>query len=136
MAADMTDIATTDIATQARIDVVYGDTIRRIATCAKVNDQGAALACHAWLEARSEGMPMVALMIETARNDARFWSSTASPVELECYLVAAVDALSSGSGGIHSRQMKRLVAALWQRMTEEERKGFILWVKQQHEAGK
>jgi hypothetical protein len=125
-----------DVTEDVRAEVAFSEAIRHIVACAKASPDGAMMACQAWIETHGAGIPQVALIAESARSEARFWADTASPIELECYMVAAVDRLASLASMAHGRQIKRLIAALWARMSPDERKGFLLWVKQQHEAGK
>ena len=92
------------------------------------NADGAMMAVLACMEQFGAGYPQVALLQEEARSDARFWAETASPIELECYMLAASDRLKDLSGMFHSRQIKRLVAALWHRMSPDEKDAFRNWV--------
>jgi len=99
---------------------------------AEYDQDAAAWACYDWLQINSAGLPYVPLVEQTARADARFWAETASPPELECYTIAAVDKLSGMSGGhamYASRQIKRLAGALWRRMAPSEKAAFAEWIK-------
>lgn len=94
--------------------------------------QAVAWAAYDWLSINEAGLPTVDLLDNRARDDARFWAETATPPELECYAFAAVDRLS-GMGGGHalfaSRQIKRLAAGLFRRMSPAERVAFKKWIE-------
>lgn len=97
--------------------------------CATVSPEGAAWAAYDWLQVHAAGLPYVSLVDNAAREDARFWAETASPAELECYALAALDRLAPAP--FASRQIKRLVAALWGRMSPAERQAFKEWITKQ-----
>jgi hypothetical protein len=84
--------------------------------------------CYDWLQIHEAGTPYVPLLEESVRDDARFWAETATPAELECYALAAVDRLAHKNAMFASRQIKRLVGALWRRMSPDEAKAFIEWI--------
>jgi hypothetical protein len=113
--------------------VVYLDTL------AEHDAEAVAWAAYDWLNIRAAGLPMLPLIDGTARDDARFWAETANPSELECYALAAVDRLGGMSGGhalFASRQIKRLVGALWRRMSPSEQSAFAKWATDQMEGKK
>jgi hypothetical protein len=113
--------------------VVYLDTL------AEQDPEAVAWAAYDWLNIRSAGLPLLPLIDGTARDDARFWAETANPSELECYALAAVDRLGGMSGGhalFASRQIKRLVGALWRRMSPSEQSAFAKWATDQMEGKK
>lgn len=99
---------------------------------AKFDAQAVAWAAYDWLVINEAGLPTADLLDGRAREDARFWAETATPPELECYAFAAVDRLS-GMGGGHalfaSRQIKRLAAGLFRRMSPDERAAFKKWIE-------
>jgi hypothetical protein len=108
--------------------VVYLDTL------AEQDPEAVAWAAYDWLNIRAAGLPLLPLIDGTARDDARFWAETANPSELECYALAAVDRLGGVSGGhalFASRQIKRLVGALWRRMSPSEQSAFVKWAADQ-----
>lgn len=80
----------------------------------------------------SHGLPMVSIIDGSARDDARFWAETASPAELECYSLAAMDRLASTNAPFASRQIKRLVASLWRRLSPDEKTAFVMWLHGQY----
>jgi hypothetical protein len=90
--------------------------------------QAVAWACYDWLHVNSAGMPYTPLIDGAAREDARFWAETAQPQELECYALAAIDKLRAHNAPFVSRQIKRLVAALWRRMSPSEQNSFVEWL--------
>jgi hypothetical protein len=87
-----------------------------------------AWACYDWLHVNSAGAPYLPMVDGNAREDARFWAETAQPQELECYALAAMDKLRAHNAPFVSRQIKRLVAALWRRMAPSEQKAFVEWL--------
>ena len=97
--------------------------------CATVSPEGAAWAAYDWLQVHAAGMPYVALTETASREDARFWAETATPPELEAFALAAMDRLAPAP--FASRQIKRLVAALWGRMSPAERQAFKEWITKQ-----
>ena len=103
--------------------------LEHLARAEAANSDGARMAATAWLHDRSAGYPQVQLMLEDTRNDAAFWADTANVVELECYMIAASNRLRDLSDMFHGRQIKRLVAALWQRMSPDEKKAFLEWIQ-------
>lgn len=94
--------------------------------CAMVSPDGAAWAAYDWLQIHSAGAPYAPLIDGAAREDARFWAETASPAELECYALAALDRLQGKP--FAARQIKRMVAALWRQMTQAEQQAFKAWI--------
>ena len=94
--------------------------------CATVSPEGASWAAYDWLQMHSAGLPYVSLVDTAAREDARFWAETASPSELESYALAALDRMAPGP--FVSRQIKRMVAALWSRMSPTEQQAFKAWI--------
>lgn len=88
-------------------------------------DIAIATATH-WLEYHGAGFPDVPLMQERVRDDAKLWAASASQVELEAYVAAAVVELESAP--ITGRAMKRLAAMAWKRMDAEARAGFRNWI--------
>jgi hypothetical protein len=87
-----------------------------------------AWACYDWLHVNSAGAPYLPMVDGNAREDARFWAETAQPQELECYALAAMDKLRAHNAPFVSRQIKRLVAALWARMSPSEQEAFLKWL--------
>lgn len=84
-----------------------------------------------WLADSSSGIPEIALLQESVRSDALFWADTATPIELECYLLAAVRKLTENRLSFHSKHIKRLIAALYQSMSPSERVAFKAWMEKQ-----
>jgi hypothetical protein len=97
-----------------------------LSACATVSPEGTAWAAYDWLQINDAGLPYVALLDGAAREDARFWAETASPSELQAYALAALDKLSVSP--FTSRHIKRLVAALWGRMSPAEQQAFKGWI--------
>lgn len=102
---------------------------------AKQDPEAVAWACYDWLHMNEAGLPVLPLVDNAAREDARFWAQTAHPAELECYALATIDRLG-GMGGISgsgyalfaSRQIKRLAGALFKRMSPAEQAAFAKWI--------
>lgn len=69
------------------------------------------------------GVPDVPLMHEKARDDARFWADCATPVEVEAYTAAGLQAI--GRGGFCVAARKRLFVMLWNAMPPEDKRGFL-----------
>lgn len=109
-----------------RRDVATDRGIVALEACASVSPEGAAWAAYDWLQYHSEGLPYAAELDRTARDDARFWAETATPHELEAYALAALDRLAPAP--FTSRHIKRLVAALWGRMSPLEQAAFKEWI--------
>jgi hypothetical protein len=103
----------------------------RLETLGKIDAQGVAWAAYDWLQMNDAGLPYVPIVEDAARQDARFWADTANPAELECYALAAMDRLVSTNAIFTSRQIKRLVAGIWRRMTDDERHAFKAWIDKQ-----
>ena len=103
--------------------------LEHLARAEAANPDGAMMAATAWLHDRQAGYPQVSMAIENARSDAAFWADTANVIELECYMLAASNRLRDLSDMFHGRQIKRLVAALWQRMSPDEKKAFLEWIQ-------
>lgn len=95
-----------------------------LSACATVSPEGATWAAWQWLEASGAGLPDTVL--GSSRNEARYWAELASPPELEAYALAAMDRLAGSP--FASRQIKRLVAALWGRMSPAEQQSFRDWI--------
>lgn len=96
---------------------------------AKADPEATAWAAYDWLQATEAGLPYVALIENNTRSEARFWAETANPVELECYTLAACDKLASVNSMFASRQIKRLVGALFRRMAPSEQAAFLTWAE-------
>lgn len=92
-----------------------------------VSREGAAWGAYDWLQSNSAGLPYVPMVEEAARDDARYWAETASPIELECYAFAALDRLQGKP--FAGRQIKRMVASLWRQMSPTERAAFKAWIE-------
>lgn len=120
-------------ASDERADVAATQALSYLGACAKANDDATAWAAWAHLQDRSAGMPHVAHSTQRAREDARFWAETAQPIELECYLLASADKLVENGDLIHGKQIKRLVAALWDRMSPEEQRAFLLYLQRKNQ---
>jgi hypothetical protein len=110
-----------------RLGVATERGIAYLSACATVSPEGAAWAAYDWLQIHASGVPYVAILDNSARDDARFWAETASPAELQAYAVAALDRLAPSP--FASRQIKRLVAALWGRMSPAEQEAFKGWIE-------
>jgi hypothetical protein len=120
--------------TQIKSEYVISAAFDRLGSLAALNAEGVAWACYDWLQIHEAGMPYVQIIEGNARNDARFWAETATPPELECYAMAAMDRLGGLSGGqalFASRQIKRLAGALFRRMSPDEQAAFAKWIGEQ-----
>lgn len=96
---------------------------------ARADADATAWAAYDWLQLNEAGLPYVSLIEDSARSDARFWAETAKPAELECYALAACDKLASINASFASRQIKRLVGALFRRMHPNEQTAFLAWAE-------
>lgn len=83
---------------------------------------GLSEALCAALETICAGVPDVPFPA-AARSDAEFWADCATPVELECYLAAALRRIESTTFAPRAR--KRLFVALWDSMSEDDRRRFL-----------
>lgn len=111
---------------QLRQDVATEQGIAYLNACATVSPEGAAWAAYDWLQIHEAGLPYVPLVEGSARDDARFWAETATPHELEAYALAALHRLDGKP--FASRQIKRMVASLWRRMSPAEQSAFQAWI--------
>ncbi len=114
---------------QERMGAATERGIAYLNACATVSSEGAAWAAYDWLQINGAGLPYVSMVDNAAREDARFWAETATPPELEAFALAALDRLAPAP--FASRQIKRLVAALWGRMSPAERQAFKEWITKQ-----
>jgi hypothetical protein len=112
---------------------VVGMAFERLNGLAAHDGQAVAWACYDWLQIHEAGTPYVAMIEGAARDDARFWAETAHPAELECYALAAMDRLADANAMFASRQIKRLVGALWRRMAPNEQEAFKAWLAKEDE---
>ncbi|TNE61394.1 MAG: hypothetical protein EP341_00715 [Sphingomonadales bacterium] len=62
------------------------------------------------------------------RDDARFWADVATPMELEAYAAAALQAMRRVQFAPSAR--KRLFAMLWNTFTDQEREAFLAKIEQ------
>lgn len=119
-------------------EYIAGQCLTHMGAFAKQDAEGVAWAAYDWLQINEAGMPVLPLIDGKAREDARFWAETAHPAELEAYALASIDRLA-GSGGGHAlfagRQIKRLVGALWRRMSPAEQVAFAKWAVDQMKEG-
>lgn len=107
---------------------VVEEAFARMNGLATLNASAVAWACYDWLQIHEAGLPYAPIIDGAAREDARFWAETAHPAELECYGLAAMDRLRTNNAPFVSRQIKRLVAALWGRMSPGEQRSFVEWI--------
>ena len=114
---------------------VVEEAFARMNSLASLNASAVAWACYDWLQIHQAGLPYVPLIDIAAREEARFWAETAHPAELECYGLAAIDKLRAHNAPFVSRHIKRLVAALWARMSPGEQKSFVEWIIKDLSAG-
>jgi hypothetical protein len=105
----------------------------RLNTLGQIDAQGVAWAAYDWLQMNEAGLPYVPLLEDAARQNALFWSETATPAELEAYTLAAIDRLSDVSAIFTGRQIKRLVAGIYKRMSPDEREAFKGWIAKQED---
>lgn len=95
--------------------------------CAALDKIVAVGTASAWLEYHGAGVPDVPLMQEQVRRDAMFWADIAGPTELEAYAVASITAL--GTTPLTAKQIKRLAAMSWRRMSQQDRAAFKEWIE-------
>jgi hypothetical protein len=115
-------------------DYIVEQCLTHLGAFAKQDPEAVAWACYDWLQINQAGLPVLPLIDNAAREDARFWAETAHPGELECYALAAIDRLggiSNGHAMFASRQIKRLAGALFKRMSPGEQAAFSKWIKEQ-----
>lgn len=114
-------------------ETVTVEALKFLSMCHQFDPEATAWAAYDWLNATEAGLPYLALIEDTARQDARFWVETATPAELECYALAACDKLSGQTGHalFASRQIKRLSGALFRRMSPSEQAAFAKWINEQ-----
>jgi hypothetical protein len=74
------------------------------------------------VEILSAGSPEAPLF-DGARAEAALWAEAASPPELECYALAALERL--GRAGLAERARKRMLAALWGQLDPASRRAFL-----------
>lgn len=117
-------------APNVRKEVAAEQALAYLAACATVSPEATAWAAHAFLQDRSPGLPLITESAEHAREDALFWSETARPEELECYLLAAARRLEENKSLFHGRHIKRLIAALWRSMSPQEQDAFRAYINQ------
>jgi len=108
-------------------DMVAARGLECLASLATVSPDGAAWAAYGHLQQAEAGLPYVSALEDTARQDARFWAETATPAELQAYALAALDRLAPAP--FASRQIKRMIAALWSRMSPAEQEAFKKWIE-------
>lgn len=103
--------------------------ISALEVCAEHDAGATAWAAYDWLQINEAGLPYVALADGNARRDARLWAETATPAELECYALAALDKISAGP--FTGRHIKRMMGSLWRRMSAQEQVAFAQWIATQ-----
>ena len=111
---------------QERMGAATERGIAYLNACATVSSEGAAWAAYDWLQIHAAGVPYVALTEGNCREDARFWAETATPPELEAYALAALQRLQGSP--FAARQIKRMVASLWRKMSPAEQNAFKEWI--------
>lgn len=77
----------------------------------------------ALLDDLGAGSPSVPLLMDRVRDDAQFWAECATPIEVEAYTAAGLQAISRGAFCIAAR--KRLLIALWNSMTPADKRSFM-----------
>jgi len=97
----------------------------------KADPEAVDWAAYDWMQTSKAGMPYISIIEDSARDDARFWAETATPAELECYMLASADRLASVNAMFASRQIKRLAGALFRRMSPVEQAAFKAWINGQ-----
>lgn len=105
-------------------------------SAARISKEQTVWATHAWLQSTEAGQPFVALMQEDARRDSLFWAETATPAELECYMLAAATRLAENGSHFHGKHIKRLIAALFKKMSPTEQDAFLRWAGGNKSGGK
>jgi len=107
-------------------DIAVIEATEALERFARRSPEGAAWAAYNWLHINDAGLPVVSFIDNQARQDARFWAETATPAELECYAFAALERLADAP--FSGRQIKRMVATLWRRMSPTEQEAFKGWI--------
>lgn len=82
-----------------------------------------------FLEEHGSGYPDVPLMQERVREDAKLWALSASTVELEAYIAAAI--LEMEISPLTDRAAKRMAALGFKVMNPETKEKFKGWVATQ-----
>lgn len=105
---------------QTRIAETLGAVVMR---CDALDHRVTVAMLAAMAEELGSGTPDVLLMHEKARDDARWWADYATPVEVEAYTAAGLQAISRGGFCIAAR--KRLLIMLWNSMSPDDKRGFL-----------
>ena len=91
-----------------------------------IADCDASDACQimaAALDDLGAGQPDVSILQSTLRQDAASWADWASPPELETVVAAGLRKIGKTALGIKAR--KRLIVALWESLTDADRRAFL-----------
>ena len=103
--------------------------LRALINAQGIDAGGAMIAAASYMEQYGAGYPDVPLVSEQVRRDASLWADCAAPHELEAYTVAAIGALSDSP--LLDRQLRKLAALSFGRMTPETKQKFKDWINQQ-----
>lgn len=102
--------------------------LRGLIVASRMSMDGALIAAFTFLDEHSANCPDVPLMQEQVRREAMFWTDCATAPELEAYAVASITAL--GNTPLTAKQVKRLAAMAWRRMSAQDRAAFKDWIKE------
>lgn len=93
---------------------------------AKHDKRSACIAALAILDEYGAGVPDVPLFQEQVRSNAMLWAACAHQAELEAYLAAAIGELKDNA--LLERQIKRITAMTFGRMSKETKEAFKKWM--------
>lgn len=110
--------------------VAYEEVSRFLMAAGRAAPNATRWAAQNFLLSSEAGLPLISDLDARSREDARFWAESATPGELQCYALAATDRLGASDAWFSTRQMKRLLAALWRRCAPAERAAFKNWIDQ------
>ena len=95
-----------------------------------VSTRGACAAASAYIDESGAGTPEVDYFIHgKPREEARFWSALASPAELDAFFSASANEL--GHSTMTTKQIKRLIATLFHRLSQQDKANFAAWAGSQ-----
>lgn len=116
-------------------DVIFEGVCRFLDTCIAKGDDPEAVSWSAahWMQDRAAGMPRIPMILDNTRQDAMMWAETAAPIELECYLLAAIRKIEQNRNSFARPHTKRMIAALFGALPPEDRAAFLQWANDKKE---
>lgn len=97
---------------------------------ARMSKRGACAGAATFINEYGAGIPEVKWHAEDSiRTDAKHWSQCANQNELEAYTVAAITALMDSP--LLDKQLRKLAAASYGRMSPETKAKFLEWAEKQ-----